>query len=78
MNSLYTYDVTDCLKPAVTSLIFIHQHLKTTQIHVFNFLNCARVKDYLHNSENLLRSPLECSNWVFLSFTLRILGFHNN
>ena len=41
-------------------------------------LNCARVKDHLHDSENWPRSPFDRSNFVRLSSTLRILGFHSN
>ena len=39
---------------------------------------CARVKDYLHDSENWARSPFDRSNFVRLSSMLRILGFHSN
>ena len=41
-------------------------------------LNCARVKDHLHDSWNWPRSPLDSSNFVRLSSTLKILGFHSN
>ena len=41
-------------------------------------LNCARANDHLHNSETRLRSPFDRSNFVCLSSTLRISGFHNN
>ena len=41
-------------------------------------LNRTRVKDYLHDSENWPRSPFNRSNFVRLSSTLRILGFHSN
>ena len=41
-------------------------------------LNCVRVKDHLHDSENWLRSPFDRSNFVLLSSTLRTLGFHSN
>ena len=41
-------------------------------------LNCASVKDYLYNSENWLRSPFHLSNFVRLSSTSKILGFHSN
>ena len=41
-------------------------------------LNCARVKDHLHDSWNWPRSPFDSSNFVRLSSTLRILGFHSN
>ena len=41
-------------------------------------LNCAGANDHLHNSETRLRSPFDRSNFVCLSSTLRISGFHNN
>ena len=41
-------------------------------------LNCALVNDRLHNSETRPRSPFDRSNFVCLSSTLRISGFHNN
>ena len=41
-------------------------------------LNCARVKDHLHDSENEPRSPFDRSNFVRSFSTLRILGFHSN
>ena len=41
-------------------------------------LNCARVKDRLHNSENWPRSPFDRPNFVRLSSMLGILGFRNN
>ena len=44
------------------------------KIHVFG----VRVKDHLHDSWNRPRSPFDSSNFVRLSSTLRILGFHSN
>ena len=41
-------------------------------------LNCARVKEHLHDSWNWPRSPFDSSNFIRLSSTLRILGFHSN
>ena len=41
-------------------------------------LNCALVNDCLHNSQTRPRSPFDRSNFVCLSSTLRISGFHNN
>ena len=74
VHSLYTNEVKDCLKPAV--IASIHQLLKTTQIHVFVQLRSCQGQ--LHDSENWPRSPFDRSNFVRLSFTLRILGFHRN
>ena len=41
-------------------------------------LNCARVKDHLHDSENWQRSPFVRSNFVRSSSMLKIFGFHSN
>ena len=49
---LYTNKVTDCLKHAGISLTFIHQLLKLKRFKSMCLLNCAHVKDYLHNSKN--------------------------
>ena len=40
-------------------------------------LDCTRVKDHLHDSWNWPRSPFDSSNFVRLSSTLKILGFHS-
>ena len=67
----------DCHRPMGISVAFIHQHLKR-QRKSMCLLNCALVNDRLHNSETRPRSPFDRSNFVCLSSTLRISGFHNN
>lgn len=67
----------DCLKSAGICLASIHQLLKK-QRKSMCLLNCARVKDHLHDSENWPRSPFDRSNFVPLPSTLSILGFHSN
>ena len=74
MHSLYTNEVTDFFKPVALSLASIHQLLQTTEIMCL--LNCARVKDHLHDSQNWPRYPFDRSNFVRLFSTLRILSFH--
>ena len=53
-------------------------HLKNSSANSLFAQYCARGKQYLHNSKNWPRSPLDRSNFVCLSSALRILGFHNN
>ena len=67
----------DCHKPMGISVAFIHQHLKDNA-NPLCLLNCALVNDRLHNTETRPRSPFDRSNFVCLSSTWRISGFHNN
>ena len=58
MHSLYTNEVTDCLKPTVISVAFIHQHLKKS----LPFGRVSRVEGYMSRVRVICRGSKNAKN----------------
>ena len=67
MDSLYTNEVTDFLKPAGNSLVLIHQHLENNA-NPCEYLITLLIKAYLHNYEKWPKYLVDRSNFVSLLF----------
>ena len=77
VHNLYTDEVTDCLKPAGTSVAFIHQHLKNSANPcICSITHVSKIWLIILKLDQV--PPSDRSNFVCLSSKLRISGFYNS